>query len=153
MALKKTLKQLTTIGAVDKLDLPEFGLEDVACRIDTGAALCAIHCHHVQLHHLPNGETYLSFKLLDPSHPDYQTKIFKTSQFIEKRVKSSFGNTQFRYAIKTSILLFGKKIETEITLADRENMQYPILLGRNFLRNDFIVHIRKRNLSWKKKQL
>jgi hypothetical protein len=144
-------KEPTIIGAVDKVDLPEFKLLDIGCRVDTGAALCAIHCHHVQLI-TKNGVDSISFKLLDPTHDEYQQRTYTTTHFIEKRVKSSFGNVQYRYAITTPIVIFGQLIETEITLADRESMQYPLLIGRNLLRNGFLVNIRKRNLSWKKKQ-
>jgi hypothetical protein len=28
-----------------------------------------------------------------------------------------------------------------VTLNDREKMKYPLLLGRNFLRNDFLVNV------------
>jgi hypothetical protein len=28
-----------------------------------------------------------------------------------------------------------------VTLNDRENMKYPLLLGRNFLRDDFVVNV------------
>lgn len=144
-------KEPFIIGSVDKLDLPEFGLLNIGSRIDTGAALCAIHCHHVQVTSI-NGSDYISFMLLDPSHPEYQEKIFRTSHFIEKKVKSSFGDVQFRFAIETQIVAFGRTFEAEITLADRESMQYPLLIGRNLLRQGFLVNIRKRNMSWKKKQ-
>jgi hypothetical protein len=89
--------------------------------------------------------------LLDPSHPDYQQKTYRTSEFREKLIKSSFGQTEYRYAIKTDIILFGQKYHVELTLADREKMQFPILIGRNVLRRNFIVDVGKKNLSFKLK--
>ena len=145
MARKKKEKKL--VGAIERLDLPEFDLFDIDARVDTGAATSAIHCHHVKVFQRQEKE-YISFKLLDPNHPDYQQKTFRTSQFREKVIKSSFGNTQYRYAIKTTLLLFGEPHQVELTLADREKMQYPILLGRNVLRG-FLVDVSKKNLSFK----
>jgi hypothetical protein len=144
-------KKLLILGSTDRIDLPEFNLFDIDCRIDTGAALSAIHCHHVQLTE-KDGIAYISFQLLDPQHEEYQHLTYSTARFVEKKVKSSFGDYQLRYAIQTKIKIYGVEYDTEITLADRENMQYPMLVGRNLLRNGFLVNIRKRNLSWKKKQ-
>jgi hypothetical protein len=142
-------KEKKIIGAIERIDLLEFELFDMDARVDTGAATSAIHCHHVKVFQRQEKE-YISFKLLDPSHPDYQQKTFRTSQFREKLIKSSFGNTQYRYAIKTSIKLFGETVEVELTLADREKMQYPLLLGRNILRG-YLVDVSKKNLSYKLK--
>ena len=145
MARKKKEKKL--IGAIERVDLPEFDLTDIDARVDSGAATSAIHCHHVKVFQRQEKD-YISFKLLDPSHPDYQQKTFRTSQFREKVIKSSFGNTQYRYAIKTTIELFGELVQVELTLADREKMQYPLLLGRNVLRG-YLVDVSKKNLSFK----
>ena len=142
-------KEKKIIGAIERLDLPEFELFDMDARVDTGAATSAIHCHHVRVFQRQEKE-YISFKLLDPSHPDYQQKTFRTSQFREKIIRSSFGNTQYRYAIKTTVVLFGESVQIELTLADREKMQYPLLLGRNVLRG-YLVDVSKKNLSYKLK--
>lgn len=147
MARKKKEKKL--IGAIERIDLPEFELFDIDARVDTGAATSAIHCHHVKVFQRQEKD-YISFKLLDPSHPDYQQKTFRTSQFREKVIKSSFGNKQYRYAIKTTMELFGEPVQVELTLADREKMQYPLLLGRNVLRG-YLVDVSKKNLSFKLK--
>lgn len=138
-------KEKPIIGAVERIDLPEFELFNIRARVDTGAATSAIHCHHVKVFQRQEKE-YISFRLLDPSHRAYQEKTFRTSKFTEKAIRSSFGNTQYRYAIKTTIMLFGKPHEITFTLADREKMQYPILLGRNALRG-FLVDVSKKNQS------
>lgn len=148
VARKKIEKKL--LGAVEKIDLPEFDLYDMDSRVDTGAATSSLHCHHVKVYQRAEKE-YISFKLLDPSHPDYQQKTYRTSEFREKLIKSSFGQTEYRYAIKTDIILFGQKYHVELTLADREKMQFPILIGRNVLRRNFIVDVGKKNLSFKLK--
>jgi hypothetical protein len=40
---------LTIIGTTDFIDLPEFKLQDVACKIDTGADTSTIHCSGIKL--------------------------------------------------------------------------------------------------------
>ena len=45
----KSTKTKLIIGARDKIDLPEFGLYELPCKVDTGAATSAIHCYQVRL--------------------------------------------------------------------------------------------------------
>ncbi len=138
------------IGSRDKIDIPEFALFDLPCKIDTGAATSAIHCHHVKLLQV-NGVETISFRLLDPSHDAYNHKEFRTSKFIEKKIKSSFGDIEYRYTINCQVTLFGRTFNADFTLADRENMRYPVLLGRRLLRKRFVVDVSKSNLSYKQK--
>lgn len=138
------------IGASDHIDLPEFELYNLACRIDTGAATSAIHCHNVQLVE-KMGLPAVSFMLLDPEHPSYQDRVYYSFDFKEKIIKNSFGQIEKRFSIKTILILFGRKFKTEMTLADREAMKYPVLLGRRLLRRGFIVDVRLKDLSYRQK--
>lgn len=142
--------QKTIIGTRDKIDIPEFALFDLPCRIDTGAATSAIHCHHVKLIQ-KNGKEMISFCLLDPSHDAYNHKEFRTSNFTEKKIKSSFGDVEYRYTINCPVTLFNQTFMAEFTLADREKMKYPVLLGRRLLKGRFIVDVAKANISYKLK--
>lgn len=148
--MKEKKAEPLLIGASDHIDLPEFGLYNLACRIDTGAATSAIHCHNVQLVE-KMGLPAVSFMLLDPEHPSYQEKVFYSFDFKEKIIKNSFGQIEKRFSIKTVLLLFGRKFKTEITLADREAMKYPVLLGRKLLRKGFLVDVRLKDLSYRQK--
>lgn len=144
-------KQLITIGRADSIDLPDLGLTNIECKIDTGADTSSIHCHRVQIKE-KNGNEYLTFKLLDPKHPDYQKKDFEIYDFKERRVRSSNGQLQYRYVIKTTVIIFNKKYKAEFTLTDRGKMKYPILIGRKLLNKNFVVDVSKLNLSFKSKQ-
>lgn len=146
----KSVSNKRTIGRIDKIDLPEFQLEGIACKVDTGAATSAIHCHHVHVIE-KDGTRLLSFSLLDPEHTAYNNKTFLTSHFQERIVKSSTGQAEMRYVIETPVVLFGEQFYTQFTLADREQMRFPVLLGRRLLRKKFIVDVSRTNLSAKKK--
>lgn len=148
--VKKT-KNLITIGHIDIVDLPELGLSNIQCKIDTGADSSAIHCHRVKIKE-KDGQEFLTFKLLDPKHPYYQKKDITIYNFKERRVRSSNGQTQFRYVIKTKVVIFGNTYETEFTLADRAKMKYPILLGKKLLNKNFLVDVSQKYLSSKQKE-
>ncbi|MFP4089777.1 MAG: ATP-dependent zinc protease [Cyclobacteriaceae bacterium] len=146
--MKKKTKKV--IGTRDRVDLPEFSLLDLPCKIDTGAETSAIHCHRVRMIEV-NGVDTISFCLLDPSHEAYNHKEFRTSNFKEKKIKSSFGHSEFRYSIKCKITLFGETFPAEFTLADRVRMKYPVLLGKKLLKNRFVVDVAKTDLSYQLK--
>ncbi len=96
-------------------------------------------------------DCYLKCNFLDEEHPNYHEKEIVFDEYDVKVVKSSNGQSEARYRIKTEILLFGKTQEIYLTLSDREEMRFPVLLGRNFLSNKFVVDINKTNLSFKLK--
>ncbi len=140
------------IGQQDRVDLPSFGLEDVPCKTDTGAKTNSIHCQKVKIVE-KGGTELLSFVLLDPSHPEYSHTEFRTSEFKERKIKNSFGESEYRYVINTTVRLFGREYQTEFTLSDRESMKFPILLGARFLRRRFLVDVSRKDLSYKEKHM
>jgi hypothetical protein len=138
------------LGRVDIADFEEFELEDIKLKMDTGAYTSSIHTHDIQEVEL-DGEKYIEFKLLDPSHPLYQDRVFRTRDFKQKKVKSSFGNVEERYVIETTITIFDKVYPIQLSLSERGNMKYPILMGRRFLNKKFIVDTSLKNVSYKLK--
>lgn len=58
-----------------------------------------------------------------------------------RHVKSSNGTIQERIFIKTTLELFNQQYETELSLTDRASMKYPMLIGRKFLEDRFIVDV------------
>ncbi|GAB2604055.1 ATP-dependent zinc protease family protein [Spirosoma areae] len=136
-------KQL--IGITDLVDFPDLGLFDVQAKVDTGAFTSALHCKDVRL--LKSGlSKTLSFLLIDKTGED--SRRFYSDQFSQRMIRNSFGVAEKRYVIKTRIVLFGRTIRAEFTLADRERLKNPVLLGRKLLRNRFIVDVAQKNLSY-----
>ncbi|WP_372641982.1 ATP-dependent zinc protease [Ancylomarina sp.] len=138
------------IGRIDKADFPELNLLDIDIKVDTGAYTSSIHCHDVQEIEL-DGEKFIEFKLLDPSHTQYNSKIFKVKNYEVKSVKSSFGAVEQRFIVNTKIVIFGKEYSIKLSLSERSDMRIPILLGRRFLNKKFIVDTSSKNLSFKLK--
>ncbi|MDH5397128.1 MAG: RimK/LysX family protein [Cyclobacteriaceae bacterium] len=140
--------QKIIIGRKDKVSLPEFGLKELNAKIDTGAYRSALHCHEVESF-LLNGEEVLRFKLLDPSHPEYEDRFCYAHTFRQRKVKSSSGTIEERYVITTTLTIFNREHQVEFSLTDREAMKHPLLLGRKFLSHQFLVDVNKSNLSFK----
>jgi hypothetical protein len=148
MAIKRIKK---TIGSKDIIDFPEINFQNIPCKIDTGAQSCSIHCERIRLKEI-NGKEVLSVRFLDPSIPQYKRKDFTFEKFTEKKIRNSFGDTEYRYLIPLKISLFGEIIETEFSLADRAMMRFQVLLGKKLLFRKYVVDVSLKNLSYLKKQ-
>lgn len=138
---------MLTIGRIDRIDLPDWDMCAIEVKVDTGAYGCALHCHHVEIVER-DGVEVLRFKLLDPHHPEYDNRFIYAQQFSRKKVRSSSGQVEHRYSVKTTIRLFNKKYRTEFSLTDRQKMRYPVLIGRKFLNKRFLVDVSKQDLSY-----
>ncbi len=142
---------LTVIGRRDRIDLPGLGFRNLKAKVDTGAFGSAIHCSSIEVVKR-DGRSKLSFVLLDPEHPLYKDEVHWADDFREKKVKNSSGTAELRYIITTPVVIFGRQITTDFSLTDRSDMRYPVLLGRKFLRKRFVVDVRYRDLSYKRKR-
>ena len=142
-------KPIEIIGATDIVDLPDLDWYQVPVRVDSGATTSSIHCSRVQL--IKDGDQEILRFYLDAKKGAPQ-QSFSVHEFKETIVRNSSGKEEKRYVIKTHIRLFGRKIRTEFSLANRRKMKYPILLGRKLLKNRFIIDVSQKDLSAKKQQ-
>jgi len=138
------------IGREDMVDFPEFGLENIAVKTDTGAYSSSIHCHLIE-ETIIDFKKVIQFRLLDPSHTDYNEKSFYSENYSIKTIKNSFGTAEDRYVIETTIVLFGNEYPIKLSLSERGDMKYPVLLGRELLSKRFNVDTDRTNLSYKQK--
>lgn len=140
-------KLLKTIGRSDKVDLPDLHLSNIDAKVDTGAYTSSINCSRVKVKEVDGVKT-LSYYIPGNRIHEKKARKFTTTDFKRRRVRSSNGINENRYIIQTSIILFGKKRKLELSLSDRSKMKFPILLGRKFLTDRFIVDVSAKNLSY-----
>jgi hypothetical protein len=139
-----------TIGRIDKADFPELSLTEIDIKIDSGAYTSSIHCSNIKEITI-NKENFIQFKLLDPEHNFYNNKEFSTKNYGSKLVKSSNGISEKRFMVATEIIIFDQVFPIHLTLSERKNMKFPVLLGRKFLNKKFVIDTAKKNLSFKLK--
>lgn len=130
------------IGRLEHVDIPAFHLSGIEAKIDTGAYNGAIHVSLVTEFE-KDGDKYIRFILLDQDHSEYHGKVFETAEFQERRVRSSNGEIQHRYAIPVTIILKGIELKTKLSLSNRKDLRYPILLGRKIIKKHFIIDASK----------
>jgi hypothetical protein len=54
-------------------------------------------------------------------------------------VRSSSGHAQERYVVLMDVVLMGRTIAAEVTLSNRDEMGFRMLVGREALRQGFVV--------------
>ena len=122
------------IGRFDKADFPVLDLEGISVKIDTGAYTSSIHCDEII-----EKDDVLYCKFLDEEHALYNGKEFIFKDYDIIYVRSSNGMIQKRYQIESKIKLFNKIYKISLSLSSRQEMRFPVLLGRKFLSNKFFV--------------
>jgi hypothetical protein len=137
---------MKSIGWKEKIDFPELGLKKVAAKVDTGARTSVLHCSSIQLIR-KNRKSFVKFVPLDETFRTFKGKEFIFPFHKERTIKNSFGQEENRYVINTVVRMFRKEYPIEISLRSRSNMEFPVLLGRSFVRHTFLVDVAKSNLS------
>ncbi|MCB4807519.1 RimK/LysX family protein [Tamlana sp. 62-3] len=135
------------IGRVDKVDFPKLELFGINVKIDTGAYTSAIHCSRII-------EENNSLRCIFNSdvHQNFGKSEIVFDTFTNTNVKSSNGYKENRYKVKSEVIFFGKTYKINLTLSTREDMRFPVLIGREFLKHKFLVDVDLENISFKTTQ-
>ncbi len=131
-------KSITEIGWRERVFLPDFGVPGIKTKIDTGATMSAIHAFRPRYSKRDDGE-WVSFEI----HPHRRTRddAERVSAKVEtyRYIRSSNGKREIRPVIKVKMSLAGKTWTAEMTLTNRSQMSYRMILGRQAMRNRFMV--------------
>lgn len=135
----QTLKSnLPLIGWREYLGLPELGIEKIKAKIDTGARTSALHAFNLKTIK-KNHQTFVEF-YVHPLQKNTHIKAKCIAPILEYRqVTNSGGHGQNRPVIITPIKLGEHSWEIELTLTNRDLMGFRMLLGRQAVRNRFLV--------------
>jgi len=140
------MKDKIIVGRRELISILDLNLEDLDAKVDTGADSNALHCDNIVIEN-----DMVHFCLLDEVHESYHGKRMSMPLYKIKKVKSSNGEIQLRPSIKVSVEFFGKKYKSVISLTNRADMKFPMLIGRRFLKDRFLVDVSEENLSKKGK--
>lgn len=141
--VSKSEKQI--IGATAVLTEESSGVP-FAARVDTGAASCSLHVEKIEIEDeakkpLDNIGKPIRFRIKNEKGRTAWVEA-KISGVV--RVRSSTlkdGEFDRRYKVPLTLSLGDFSKEVLVTLNDRTDMKYPLLIGRNYLRRDFLVDV------------
>lgn len=136
--MSKKFQNKHLVGALELCDLPKLAINDLNIRVDTGAATSSLHVDNIDEFE-KGSEQWVSFDI----HPDIHNveKIVRREARVltQKKVKSSTATRERRYVINTPIVMAGETWDIQLTLTDRSEMTYLMLLGREAMMGRFVV--------------
>ena len=111
-------------------------------RVDTGAKSCSLHVEEISIDDeeekwVDNIGKVVRFKVKNRNDESHWLEARIDGYVI---IKTSGARTR-RYKVPLTLRWKGVEKTVLVTLNDRDGMDYPLLLGRNFLRGDFVVDV------------
>ncbi len=129
------MREKLVMGWLESVYLKPWNLR-VTAKLDTGAKTSSVHADHID-HFTKEGREWVRFTLIgseDKKPLAVERPIIRTAYVKERMARSSK-----RDVVKLSLCKNGRDYETEFTLVDRSNFNYPLLLGRSFLQDVALV--------------
>lgn len=142
MTLQKNANDQVILGWREWVEFPELAIDNVKAKIDSGAKTSALHAYHVEPFK-KDGTPWVRFKL-HPIQDNNEVSITLEAKLSDHRnVSDSGGHNELRYVIETEMVIGGQRRCGEITLTDRDSMKYRMLIGRNILKQGFLVDAKR----------
>lgn len=126
------------------IDLPDLPLNNIKAKIDTGARTSALHATEIRRFER-DGHPWVSF-LTEAPGEDGMVRI--EAKIKERRsIKNTSGIPENRIVIRTTIRLGDETWPVDLSLTDRANMTFQMIVGRAALMNHAIaVHTKRAHL-------
>jgi len=131
-------ERLPCIGWREHLTLPDLGVGDIKAKIDTGARSSALHAFAIAPLER-GGKSWVQFQICPRQHDPNEVVSAEAELLDWRSVRSSNGERQQRPTIRTRVAAGGYCWMAEVTLTDRDEMGFRMLLGREALRDRFLV--------------
>lgn len=135
----KNQDEILSIGWKEWCALPDLHLPAIKAKIDTGAKTSALHAYHITPFYRKK-KLWVRFEL----HPLQRNRKFTVARFArvvdQRQVTSSNGHQEMRYVIASTLTMDDQSWPIELTLTNRENMLFRMLLGRDALKNNTVIH-------------
>ncbi|CAM3898098.1 ATP-dependent zinc protease family protein [Nocardioides zeicaulis] len=126
------------LGWREWVGLPQAGVAWMKAKIDTGARSSSIHAFDLESY-VRDGAEWVRFSIhpwqrSDDDHVELSLPVLDV-----REVRSSNGQVERRYAVAMDVTLAGRTITTEMTLSNRDEMGFRMLVGREALERGFLV--------------
>lgn len=122
-----------TIGAVELVALPAWGIERLPARIDTGARTSALHVERLS----ELGDGRVRFELGEGA----ERRVLEAIVARRGRVRSTSGKLAGRVFVTANVRVGAIEARIELGLVDRGKMRFRMLLGRSALAGRFLIDV------------
>ncbi len=144
-------KKKKIVGWREWVRLPDLGIDRVKAKFDTGARTSALHASKIASF-TKDGAAYVRF-VVHPMQRRRKPEVTCVALVIDFRaVTDSSGRSEERYVIRTMLKLGKSRWPVELTLANRDQMGFRMLIGRQALRRRYLVDPGRSFIVRKKKK-
>jgi hypothetical protein len=120
------------------VQLPDFGINEIKAKIDTGADNSSLHAFNI-VRFERDGIPHVRFEIHPRQRKRKPSIPCEAVVVMERKVKNPGGRSELRPVIKTRLVVAGRELEALVNLTVRDEMTFRLLLGRRTIRRDFIV--------------
>jgi hypothetical protein len=124
----------TEIGWREDVALPELGIARLKAKVDTGARTSALHASDIETFER-DGRAWVAFRVPgEARHPVHRAPVHDA-----REIRNTSGVPERRLVIRTTLVLGPDRWPIEVSLADRTEMSFDMILGRTAIRGRRIV--------------
>jgi ribosomal protein S6--L-glutamate ligase len=132
------MTDLSVLGSEEWCVFEQLGIPAIRARVDSGAKTSSIQAANIKIV-MRGGHEWVQFEV-HPLQKNRSITISCEAPLIDRRtVRSSSGVSEERLVVKTPLKLGDNTFDIELTLTNRENMDFRMLLGREALSGRFVV--------------
>ena len=128
----------TLAGWREWVSLPDAGVEWIKAKLDTGARTSAIHAFDLEGFER-DGQRMVRYSVHPWQATDEDAVVVESTVLDRREVRSSSGHVEERYVVPMAITLVGRTVSVEMSLSRRDEMGFRMLVGREALRQGFVV--------------
>ncbi|MRG59763.1 hypothetical protein GE115_07765 [Agromyces sp. CFH 90414] len=128
----------TIAGWREWASLPAIGVPWIKVKVDTGARTSALHAFDVEEFER-DGEAWVRFGVQPWQNSDEDAVVVESRVHDRRHVRSSSGHVDERIVVLMDVVLLGRELTVEVTLSNRDEMGFRMLVGREALRGVFLV--------------
>jgi ribosomal protein S6--L-glutamate ligase len=133
------LDKLITIGSEEWCVFDTLGIPAIKARVDSGAKTSSIQANNIKVF-IRGAQEWVKFEV-NPIQDNRSIAINCEAKMVDRRtIKSSSGISEERFVIKVPVSIGSETFDIELTLANRDTMEFRMLLGREALNNRYIVN-------------
>lgn len=130
---------MTIAGWREWVALPDLGVEHIKAKLDTGARTSALHAFDIAEFERED-QAWVRFSIHPWQKSDADARTVELPVHDRRTVRSSTGHVQQRYVVLMRLQVLNRIITSEVTLTRRDAMGFRLLIGREALRQGFLVN-------------
>ncbi|WP_167964315.1 30S ribosomal protein S6--L-glutamate ligase [Saonia flava] len=133
------MNDLKIIGSEEWCVFDQLGIPAIKARVDSGAKTSSIQATNIKVYN-KGGVDWVKFDV-NPIQENRSINIECEAKLVDRRsVKSSLGISEERLVVKTPVTIGDTTFDIELTLANRDTMEFRMLLGREALNQRYMVN-------------